>query len=111
MLREGPRASADAAETGDWLHVDVYLSKRPGYAAFLFAGSRFDAAVLEWATKRSFPMVSIGGSVSGAAMGISYPGADDLNVSLLVETGVAEIVAAELWQRRIAAGDPTLVDP
>ena len=27
MLREGPRIAADATETGDWLHVDVYLSK------------------------------------------------------------------------------------
>ena len=42
-----PRIAADAAETGDWLHVDVCLGKRPRYAAFLFAGSRFDAGVLE----------------------------------------------------------------
>ncbi|MGH3138033.1 MAG: SIS domain-containing protein [Gaiellaceae bacterium] len=111
MLREGPRLAADAAETGDWLHVDVYLSKRPGYAAFLLAGSRFDAGVIEWATKRSFPVVSIGGFVSGATIGISYSGSDNPNISLLVETGVAELVAAELWQRRAAAGDPALADP
>ena len=41
MLREGPRVVADAAETGDWLHVDLYLSKRPRYAALLLTGSRF----------------------------------------------------------------------
>ncbi len=42
MLREGPRLPAAATETGDWLHVDVYLSKRPGYTALLFPGSRYD---------------------------------------------------------------------
>ena len=108
MLREGPRVAADAAETGDWLHVDVYLSKRPGYCAVLFTGSRFDESVMEWATKRSFPLVSIGDSVPGAAIGISYPGADDPNVRLLVETGMAELVAAELWRRRVACGDLAL---
>ena len=46
MLREGPRLPADATETGDWLHVDVYLSKRPGYTALLFPGSRFDDGVM-----------------------------------------------------------------
>jgi glucosamine--fructose-6-phosphate aminotransferase (isomerizing) len=111
MLREGPRVAADAAETGDWLHVDVYLSKRPGYAALLFTGSRFERGVLEWATKRSFPVVAVGGSLPGATPVISYPGANDPNVTLLVETGVAELVAAVLWQRRIAAGDSVLVDP
>jgi glucosamine 6-phosphate synthetase-like amidotransferase/phosphosugar isomerase protein len=110
MLREGPRAAADAAETGDWLHVDVYLSKRPGYAALLFAGSRSDVGVLGWATKRSFPVISIGDSLPGATIGISYSGADDQNVRLLVETGVAELVAAELWRRRVARGDHALVD-
>jgi len=49
MFREGPRVAADATETGDWLHVDVYLTKRPGYRALLFAGSRFDDGVMEWA--------------------------------------------------------------
>ncbi len=111
MLREGPRLAADATETGDWLHVDVYLSKRPGYCALLFPGSRFDAGVLEWAAKRSFPVIAVGASVPGAAIGILYPKADDPNVRLLVETGVAELVAAELWLRRIDAGDSALVDP
>ncbi len=111
MLREGPRLAADAAETGDWLHVDVYLSKRPGYCALLFPGSRFDAAVLEWAAKREFPVVAVGASVPGAAISIPYAGADDPNVRLLVETSVAELVAAELWRRRFARGDPALVDP
>lgn len=42
MFREGPRLQADACETGDWLHVDVYLTKPLDYQALVFAGSRFD---------------------------------------------------------------------
>jgi fructoselysine-6-P-deglycase FrlB-like protein len=110
MLREGPRVAADAAETGDWLHVDVYLSKRPGYLAFLFAGSRFDAAVLEWSAKRAFPAVSVGAAVPGSTIEISYPAAGAPFVQLLVENAAVELVAAELWRRRVASGDPALVD-
>jgi hypothetical protein len=111
MLREGPRVAADAAETGDWLHVDVYLSKRPGYCALLFTGSRFDGGVMEWATKRAFPVIAIGTPLSGAATWIGYPRADDPHVRLLVETGAVELVAAEVWRRRVAVGDTALVDP
>jgi len=110
VLREGPRVAADAAETGDWLHVDVYLSKRPRYAAFLFAGSRFDAGVLEWSVTRKFPVVAVGPSVPGATIEVTYPGAGSPFVPLLVETGVAELVAAELWLRRVAVGDVVLID-
>lgn len=111
MLREGPRVSAGAAETGDWLHVDVYLSKRPGYLALLFAGSRFDDGVLEWSAKRGFPVVAIGASLPGSTIGITFPSSDSRFVPLLVETGAVELVAAELWRRRVAAGDPALADP
>ncbi|MGH3066440.1 MAG: SIS domain-containing protein, partial [Gaiellaceae bacterium] len=111
MFREGPRIAADAAETGDWLHVDVYLSKRPGYATLLFAGSRFDVVVLEWSATRGFPVVSVGNPTRGSTVGISYPGSEIPFVRLLVETGIAELVASELWTRRVAAGDLVLVDP
>jgi glucosamine--fructose-6-phosphate aminotransferase (isomerizing) len=40
MFREAPRIAADGCETGDWLHVDLYLTKHPGYRALLFTGSR-----------------------------------------------------------------------
>jgi hypothetical protein len=43
-------------------------------------------------------------------MSIPYSGADDPNVRLLVETGAAELIAAELWRRRVDGGDPALVD-
>lgn len=98
MLREGPRIAADATETGDWLHVDIYLSKHPGYTALLFPGSRFDSGVMEWARERASTVVTVGTAVEGAALHVSYPGADDALTATLVETGVAELLAAELWQ-------------
>jgi glutamine---fructose-6-phosphate transaminase (isomerizing) len=109
MLREGPRLAADATETGDWLHIDVYLSKRPGYTALLFPGSRYDEGVLGYARERSSTIIVAGQRLDGAALTIPIPGADDPLVALLAETGVAELVAAELWQRGVTAGDPALV--
>jgi fructoselysine-6-P-deglycase FrlB-like protein len=102
MLREGPRVAADATETGDWLHVDVYLSKHPGYRALLFTGSRFDTGVMEWARKRDAAVVAVGAKVEGAAHVVSYPGSENGLVATLVETGAAELLAAELWRAQEA---------
>lgn len=108
MLREGPRRPADATETGDWLHVDVYLSRRPGYTALLFTGSRFDDGVMAYARERGCTVIAIGRETAGAALTIALDAATPA-VALLVETGVAELVAAELWRRGVASGDPALV--
>ena len=99
MLRGVPRVPAYACETGDWSHVDVYLTKRPGYRALLLPGSRHEAEVMEWSAKRGFPVVVAGGSVPGSALDIDLPGADDPFVRPLIETHVAELLAAELWAR------------
>ncbi len=48
MLREGPRITAHACETGDWSHVDVYLSKHPGYRLLLLGGSAWEDELLVW---------------------------------------------------------------
>ena len=96
MLRECPRLNAAGAETGDWLHVDVYLTKRPGYRTLLFGGSPFDDAVLEWARSRSSPVIAVGEAVAGARVHVPLPRAPEL-VTALVETGVAELLAAQLW--------------
>ena len=109
MLREGPRLPAVATETGDWLHLDDYLSKRPGYTALLFPGSRYDDGVMGYARERGSTIVAIGRTVEGAALSIPIRSADDPLVALLVETGVAELVAAELWLEGIRTGDPALV--
>jgi hypothetical protein len=99
MFREGPRSQADACETGDWLHVDVYLTKPLDYRALVFAGSRFDAEVLRWLEERHGRAVVVGGDGAGAAHVVRYPRDDDETVALLTETLVAELVAAELWRR------------
>lgn len=104
MFREGPRLAADSAETGDWLHVDVYLSKRPGYRALLFGGSRYDAGVMEWARQRAAAIVAVGRPVAGAALHIPFAHAEDDLVASLVDASVAELTAAELWRRQIAEG-------
>ena len=47
MFREAPRMRPTGCETGDWLHVDLYLTRHPGYRALLFTGSRYDAEVMD----------------------------------------------------------------
>jgi glucosamine--fructose-6-phosphate aminotransferase (isomerizing) len=99
MLREVPRVPAGACETGDWSHVDVYLTKRPGYRALMLGGSDHEAEVMEWAAERAFTVVTVGGGLAGSALDIGLPGDDA--VRPLVEPLVPELLAAELW-----AADP-----
>lgn len=103
MLREGPRIPADGCETGDWLHVDVYLSKRPGYRALLLRGSRYDAGVLDWARQRDARIVAVGEPIEGAFTTIDLHDGGDPVVRHLVENTVLELAACELWRRRLAA--------
>jgi fructoselysine-6-P-deglycase FrlB-like protein len=100
MLREVPRVAAHACETGDWSHVDVYLTRRPGYRALVLTGSDHEDEVMRWAAERGFTVVAVGGPLPGAALEIDLPGADDPLVRPLVETLVAELLAAELWSRK-----------
>ncbi len=97
MLREGPRRAAVACETGDWAHVDVYLTKNTDYRLLSFAGSAWDAGVLEWTLPRATVVVSVGGELEGAAYTLRYPGDGDDDVRLLAEVLVGELVAARLW--------------
>ena len=98
MVREGPRRVATGCETGDWSHVDVYLTKTLDYRALMFPGSRWDGQAMEWITQRGSTIVSIGDHVQGAAYTLRYLHDDDLLVRLLVETTAAELVAAAWWQ-------------
>ncbi|HJR97334.1 MAG TPA: SIS domain-containing protein [Actinomycetota bacterium] len=97
MLREGPRRAADACESGDWLHVDVYLTKPLDYRALLFAGSRFDAAIMGWMRERGSRVVAVGADVEDADRAVRYRHDDDPTVALLAEVLVAELVAARWW--------------
>ncbi|MEQ6901375.1 SIS domain-containing protein [Nocardioides sp. YIM 152588] len=104
MLREGPRRGAIGCESGDWAHVDVYLTKNTDYRLLSFAGSAWDDGILEWTVPRGTTVVSVGGEL-GAADGtgdaatstLRYPHDTDDDVRLLTETLVVELVAARLW--------------
>jgi hypothetical protein len=96
MVREGPRRAADGCETGDWNHVDVYLTKTLDYRAVLFTGSRFDSDALKWMVDRQSHVATVGAAAEGVA-GLRYPGDDDPIVALLTEVLVAELLAAQWW--------------
>jgi len=97
MFREGPRLVADACESMDWSHVDVYLTKPLDYRALLFAGSRGDAELLRWTTERGSTLVAVGRDVGGVALTIRYRDDDDDEVALSTEVLVPELVAASVW--------------
>ncbi len=99
MVREGPRRAADGCETGDWNHVDVYLTKTLDYRALVFTGSRFDVDAVQWMRERRTTFVAVGGHLPGAAHELRYPGDDDPLVALLTEVLVPELVAAHWWLR------------
>lgn len=96
MLREVPRCSAHACETGDWSHVDVYLTKTLDYRALLFGGSRWDEPAIDWLAQRGSTFWTVGTEHSAASRSLRYPGDDDEIVSLLTEVTVAELLAAAL---------------
>lgn len=102
MLREGPRRAADGCETGDWNHVDVYLTKTLDYRALVFAGSRFDTAAETWMRERGSRFVVVGSGhddtvLAAAEQVVRHPHDHDPVVRLLAETTVADLVAADWW--------------
>jgi len=96
MLREVPRRIAFASESGDWSHVDVYLTKTTDYRALVCAGSRWDAPALEWMRSRGSRYAALGGELPGAELVLRYDGDDDERVAVLSETLVGELVAERL---------------
>jgi fructoselysine-6-P-deglycase FrlB-like protein len=98
MLREGPRLAAVGCETGDWSHVDVYLTKTTDYRLLVFAGSAWEAQLAEWTTERGSTVVGVGGTVPGARYELRYPGDSDDDVRLLTEVLVPELLAARAWK-------------
>lgn len=102
MLREGPRLAGIGCETGDWSHVDVYLTKTTDYRLMVFAGSPWEPQLAEWTIARGSTVVGIGGSVPGARYEVRYPGESDDDVRLLAEVLVPELLAARAWQRTAA---------
>jgi fructoselysine-6-P-deglycase FrlB-like protein len=98
MLREGPRLPAVGCETGDWSHVDVYLTKTTDYRLLVFAGSPWESQLAEWTTERGSTVVGVGGDVPGARYGLRYPGDAHDDVRLLTEVLVPELLAAAAWR-------------
>lgn len=96
MMRESPRLSAVACETGDWSHVDVYLTKTLDYRAVVFPGSKWEDQLFKWTQSRQSKVLTIGFEHPGASGDLRYP--DDTNplVRLLAETTYAEILAQHL---------------
>lgn len=97
MLREGPRLPAVGCETGDWSHVDVYLTKTTDYRMLLLGCSRWEPQLLEWTGQRGSTVVGVGADIAGAAYSLRYRHDHDDDVRLLTETLVAEILAAHAW--------------
>lgn len=112
MIREVPRRPAYGSETGDWSHVDVYLSKTLDYRALLFTGSRWDQQALDWMIPRGAQVVAVGEGIPEAALTVSYPGQEQWLVSALVETMVPELLAWDWyskdpehsWSAQVTAG-------
>lgn len=102
MLREGPRLPAVGCETGDWSHVDVYLTKTTDYRLLVFAGSPWEVQMAEWTTLRGSTVVGVGGDVPGAGRNLRYPGDTDDDVRLLTEVLVPELIAAWVWSASAA---------
>ena len=103
MVREGPRRPAVACETGDWSHVDVYLTKTLDYRALLFSGSRWEPEALDWMAKRGATVVAIGSDVPGAVAAVRYDGDDDPEVAIHVEVLAPELLAHSWWARDLPA--------
>lgn len=97
MLRETPRLPAVGCETGDWSHVDVYLTKTTDYRLVLFTGSRWEPNLLRWVAERGSTLLAVGADHPDAAMSVRYRHDDDDVVRLLTDVLTAELLAEQLW--------------
>ena len=97
MMRESPRLPSVACETGDWSHIDVYLTKTLDYRAILFPGSDWEDQLFKWTQERGSKVMTIGFDHPHATSSIRYKNDSDPIVRLLAETTFAEILAQYLW--------------
>lgn len=99
MLRESPRLLAIAAETGDWSHIEVYLTRTTDYRMLLLTGSPWQTTLLQWCAERSSTVVAVGEDLPGVSMVIRHRHDDDRQVRMLCEVLIAEVIAAEAFLR------------
>lgn len=97
MMRESPRLPSVACETGDWSHIDVYLTKTLDYRAILFPGSDWEDQLFKWSQERGSKVITIGFDHPQASASLRYRNDSDPLVRLLAETTFAEILAQHLW--------------
>lgn len=93
LIREVPRRPSSACEVSDWSHVDVYLTKTLDYRAVIFGRSDGNSAALSWLDARGAKVFGVGMTAPEVHASLRYAGDDDLLVSALVDTVVAELVA------------------
>ena len=98
MVREIPRRRAVACETGDWSHVDVYLTLTTDYRCVMFTGSRWDGQAADWMRKRGSLVVSAGDPL-GVPGEIHLPMPGSQITRMLAEPLVAELLALRWWRR------------
>jgi fructoselysine-6-P-deglycase FrlB-like protein len=97
MMRESPRLPSVACETGDWSHIDVYLTKTLDYRAILFPGSIWEDQLFKWTQERGTNVLTIGFDHPHATLSLRYKNDSDPLVRLLAETTFAEILGQHLW--------------
>lgn len=97
MMREGPRRPAIACETGDWSHIDVYLTKTTDYRMLLLPGSSWESQLWDWTTQRGSTVVVAGADAAQAAFALRYAHDEEDDVRLLAEIMVPSLVAAGAW--------------
>ena len=97
MLREGPRRQAVGSETGDWSHVEVYLTKTTDYRLLIYPGSPWQDELLRWTADRGSTVVCVGADLRQAATCVRYAGDASDDVRLLAEVLVAELLAQAAW--------------
>ena len=98
MLREGPRLPAVGCETGDWSHVDVYLTKTTDYRLLVFAGSEWEPQLAEWTTRAGQHGRRRRRRRPGDAVQPALSRRRRRHVRLLTEVLVPELIAARAWQ-------------
>ncbi|MFZ8911003.1 MAG: SIS domain-containing protein [Candidatus Nanopelagicales bacterium] len=98
MVREIPRRRAVACETGDWSHVDVYLTLTTDYRCVMFTGSRWDSQAADWMRTRGSLVVSTGDPL-GVPGEIHLPMPGSPITRMLAEPLVAELLALRWWRR------------
>ena len=99
MVREGPRRLAVGCETGDWSHVDVYLTASTDYRCVFFTGSQWDAQAAEWLERRGSRVVSVGRDRLGVSGELHIALDAEPLTAVLVETLIGELLAQRWWER------------